>query len=77
MDETEQTLMEELENAETALDARQSGKSVKSVDASETTAEAGLDAEAARSDILEKMDNKKKVMVDLLFFGSLKLSSST
>ncbi|KAJ6707602.1 hypothetical protein OIU85_027918 [Salix viminalis] len=62
MDETEQTLMEELENAETALDARQSGKSVKSVDASETTAEAGLDAEAAKSDILEKMDNKKKEM---------------
>ncbi|KAJ6396245.1 hypothetical protein OIU77_021304 [Salix suchowensis] len=54
--------MEELENAETALDARQSGKSVKSVDASETTAEAGLDAEAAKSDILEKMDNKKKEM---------------
>ncbi|KAJ7000664.1 hypothetical protein NC653_011194 [Populus alba x Populus x berolinensis] len=60
MDETEQTLMEELENAETALDARQSGKSFESVVASEMTAEAGPDAEAEKSAILEKLDNKKK-----------------
>ncbi|KAL9391923.1 hypothetical protein Peur_015843 [Populus x canadensis] len=60
MDETEQTLMEELENAETALDARQSGKSVESVVVSETTAEAGPGAEAEKSAILEKLDNKKK-----------------
>ena len=77
MDETEQTLMEELENAETALDARQSGKSSESVVASEMTAEAGPDAEAEKSAILEKLDNKKKELVDLLFFASFKLSSST
>ncbi|KAJ6421470.1 hypothetical protein OIU84_028781 [Salix udensis] len=60
MDETEQTLMEELENAETERDARQHGNSGESVNASETTVEAGPDAEAAKSDILEKLDNKKK-----------------
>ncbi|KAJ6936328.1 hypothetical protein NC652_011137 [Populus alba x Populus x berolinensis] len=60
MDETEQTLMEELENAETALDARQSEKSFESVVASEMTAEVGPDAEAEKSAILEKLDNKKK-----------------
>ncbi|CAK7335103.1 unnamed protein product [Dovyalis caffra] len=60
MDETEQTLMEELENAGTTLDARQCGKSGESVVASETIAEAGPDAEAAKSAILEKLDNKKK-----------------
>ncbi|KAJ6369748.1 hypothetical protein OIU76_028069 [Salix suchowensis] len=60
MDETEQTLIEELENAETERDARQHGNSGESVNASETTVEAGPDAEAAKSDILEKLDNKKK-----------------
>lgn len=77
MDETEQALMEELENAETAMDCRQHGNSGESVNASETTVEAGSDAEAAKSDILEKLDNKKKELVDLLFFASFKLSSST
>ena len=67
MDETEQT----------ALDARRSGKSFESVVASEMTAEAGPDAEAEKSAILEKLDNKKKELVDLLFFASFKLSSST
>jgi hypothetical protein len=76
MDETEQALMEELENAETAMDAGQHGNSGESVNASETAVEAGSDAEAAKSDILEKLDNKKKELVDLLFFASFKLSSS-
>ncbi|KAG6741938.1 hypothetical protein POTOM_055218 [Populus tomentosa] len=63
--QTEQALMEELENAETAMDGRQHGNSGESVDASETTVEAGSDAEAAKSDILEKLDNKKKELSSL------------
>jgi hypothetical protein len=77
MDETEQALMEELENAETAMDAGQHGNSGESVNASETTVEAGSDAEAAKSDILEKLDNKKKELVDLHLSTSYKLSFST
>ncbi|KAJ6861231.1 hypothetical protein NC651_037342 [Populus alba x Populus x berolinensis] len=65
MDETEQALMEELENTETAMDGRQHGNSGESVNASETTVEAGSDAEAAKSDILEKLDNKKKELSSL------------
>uniref|UniRef100_A0A3N7G4W8 Uncharacterized protein n=1 Tax=Populus trichocarpa TaxID=3694 RepID=A0A3N7G4W8_POPTR len=65
MDETEQALMEELENAETAMDAGQHGNSGESVNASETAVEAGSDAEAAKSDILEKLDNKKKELNSL------------
>ncbi|KAH8483411.1 hypothetical protein H0E87_027991 [Populus deltoides] len=65
MDETEQALMEELENAETAMDGGQHGNSRESVNASETTVEAGSDAEAAKSDILEKLDNKKKELSSL------------
>ncbi|KAI9379544.1 hypothetical protein POPTR_017G110300v4 [Populus trichocarpa] len=65
MDETEQALMEELENAETAMDAGQHGNSGESVNASETAVEAGSDAEAAKSDILEKLDNKKKELSSL------------
>ncbi|KAL9343807.1 hypothetical protein Peur_064238 [Populus x canadensis] len=65
MDETEQALMEELENAETAMDGGQHGNSHESVNASETTVEAGSDAEAAKSDILEKLDNKKKELSSL------------
>ncbi|KAL9381171.1 hypothetical protein Peur_026828 [Populus x canadensis] len=65
MDETEQALMEELENAETAMDGGQHGNSGESVNASETTVEAGSDAEAAKSDILEKLDNKKKELSSL------------
>jgi hypothetical protein len=77
MDETEQALMEELENAETAMDAGQHGNSGESVNASETTVEAGSDAEAAKSDILEKLDNKKKELVDLHLSTPYKLSFST
>ena len=76
MDEAEQTLMEELENAETERDARQHGNSGESVNASETKVEARPDTEAAKSGILKKLDNNKKELVDLRLSTSYKLSFS-
>lgn len=75
MDDTENNLREELETAENALDANQSGKPDGSVVVSEMTVQAGPDAVAAKSTILEKLDSKKKELVSF-FIPSYKLSSS-
>ncbi|KDP24361.1 hypothetical protein JCGZ_25657 [Jatropha curcas] len=59
MDETEKNLRQELENVKTALETSPSGNSGESV-ASETEAESGLDTEATKSTLLEKLESKKK-----------------
>ncbi|KAL6961048.1 hypothetical protein U1Q18_038811 [Sarracenia purpurea var. burkii] len=60
MDLTEKNLKAELENALSALDGRQSRKSVELSIDSETTVEAQEDSEDSISDLLDKLENKKK-----------------
>uniref|UniRef100_A0A2P2IXU4 Uncharacterized protein MANES_02G065100 n=2 Tax=Rhizophora mucronata TaxID=61149 RepID=A0A2P2IXU4_RHIMU len=59
MEETEKTMREELDYAESALNASHYEKSAESV-VSESTIEVEPDIEAAKSAILEKMEGKKK-----------------
>ncbi|XP_048435019.1 chromosome partition protein Smc-like [Pyrus x bretschneideri] len=60
MDESEGNLRDELENAETALDASRSGQSDESTGDPNTTVETENDVEASKKAILEKFEERKK-----------------
>ena len=65
MDLTEENLKAELDNA--LQDSRQSGKSGQLSRHLETTIEAQEDTDASNSDLLDKLENKKKELVCCLF----------
>lgn len=65
MDLTEKNLKVELDNTIAALDDRQSGKSGELL--VDSTVKAQEDTEASESDLLGKLENKKKELVCCIF----------
>ncbi|KAM1954448.1 hypothetical protein EV1_023620 [Malus domestica] len=77
MDESERNLRDELENAETALDASRSGQSDESTGDPNTTVETENDIEASKKAILEKLEERKKDLVSCIFPFDLTVVSSS
>ncbi|KAK9272457.1 hypothetical protein L1049_002830 [Liquidambar formosana] len=65
MDVIEQSLKAELKNVQIALDANQSGESGEPVVESRTTVEAQADTDSSKSEILDKLENKKKELYSM------------
>lgn len=65
MDATEQDLRDELENAQIALNASQSGESSLLLPESKMTAEAQADTDSSNSEMLDKLENKKKELYSM------------